>query len=89
MHIPVATHPDGQKLSKLTGAPGVPLKDTEATLLAALKGLGQQPPASLASCRLEEIWAWAVGHWDIAVMAGKTQFVADDNALAGGENGLL
>jgi len=26
LHIPVVTHPDGDKLSKLTGAPGVPLE---------------------------------------------------------------
>ena len=89
MHIPVATNADGQKLSKLTGAPPVPLETPAPTLIAALQGLGQEPPADLAAGSLEEIWAWATQHWNPNVLALETEFVADGNALARGQNGLL
>ena len=89
VHIPVATHPDGQKLSKLTGAPPVPTEDPRPMLQRALQGLRQRPPPDLATGTLEDIWAWAIENWDLLRMAGKTQFVADSNAMAGGENGLL
>jgi len=65
LHIPVITHPDGDKLSKLTGAPGVPLDDIRETLVAALSALRQEPPSDLASCGLPEVWQWAIDHWKI------------------------
>ncbi len=64
-HIPVITHPDGDKLSKLTGAAGVPLDDIEITLVAALGALAQDPPAGLATDGLEKIWSWAIENWRI------------------------
>jgi glutamyl-Q tRNA(Asp) synthetase len=89
VHIPVATHPDGQKLSKLTGAPGVPIDDPRPMLQRALQGLRQEPPPDLAAGSLADMWAWATDNWELGPLAGKTQFVADGNAMAGGENGLL
>ncbi len=64
-HIPVITHPDGDKLSKLTGAPGVPLEDVRSVLVAALEALRQEPPDDLVSSSLPDIWQWALGHWKI------------------------
>ena len=65
LHIPVITHPDGDKLSKLTGAPGIPIKDVRKTLVAALVALQQEPPDELASCSLRDVWLWAMHHWKI------------------------
>jgi glutamyl-Q tRNA(Asp) synthetase len=89
LHIPVATHPDGQKLSKLTGAPAVSLDDPRGTLVMALTALGQQPPYDLRDASLDDIWAWARRNWRIETLAGKTRIDTDCNAIANGKNGLL
>lgn len=64
-HIPVAVNPDGSKLSKLTGAIGLPLDDAPAMLLRALSALQQSPPGELEGARVDEIWSWARSHWDV------------------------
>ena len=51
LHIPVITHPDGDKLSKLTGAPGIPFDGIGEVLVAALAALRQAPPDELASAQ--------------------------------------
>lgn len=65
VHIPVITHPDGDKLSKLTGAPGIPYDSTQDVLVAALTALQQAPPADLTQHTLQEIWLWAIENWKI------------------------
>ena len=40
-HIPVITHADGDKLSKLTGAPAIPVDEVRPTLVKALAALRQ------------------------------------------------
>jgi glutamyl-Q tRNA(Asp) synthetase len=89
LHIPVAAHADGQKLSKMTGAGAVPVGRPEPCLVQVLAALGQRPPERLAGATLEEIWAWAFDNWDIEVLAGRTRIRVDSNAMAEGENGLL
>lgn len=69
-HIPVAVHPNGDKLSKLTGAAAIPLDRAAETLVAALRTLHQAPPRALADATIDEIWAWARTHWDIARLRG-------------------
>ena len=69
-HIPVITHADGDKLSKLTGAPGLSLHDVEKTLVEALGALQQEPPADLAQSTREEIWSWAVKNWELGKISG-------------------
>ena len=89
LHIPVAAHVDGQKLSKLTGASAVPLDRPRGVLAQALAALGQRPPDALADAALGEIWAWAIENWKIEVLAGKTRIPVDASAMADGKNGLL
>ena len=89
LHIPVATHPDGQKLSKLTGASAVPLGRPHATLIEVLTALGQRPPQSLRGASLAAIWEWATEHWDIGALTGRTRIPVDNDAMAEGQNGLL
>lgn len=71
-HIPVAVHADGAKLSKLTGAQGIPMHEVKPTLVAALRALGQNPPEQLVDATLAEVWAWAKEHWRIDVLRGQT-----------------
>ena len=83
-HIPVVTHPDGDKLSKLTGAPAIPFDDIRPTLVAALAALQQTPPGTLAKATLPEIWDWALAHWKIEQLQELTAVRIDQ--IAG--NGL-
>lgn len=70
-HIPVVEHPDGSKLSKLTGAPPIPLDRVSKTLFAALAALGQEPPAGLEGEAPAKIWQWAIPNWRPAVLQGR------------------
>ena len=88
LHIPVAENAEGQKLSKLTGAPAIPLEKINRTLVIALKALGQQPPPELAMSSLDEIWIWSIKHWRPAVLADQAAILAAEDTLASSENGL-
>jgi glutamyl-Q tRNA(Asp) synthetase len=77
MHIPVVTHPNGDKLSKLTGAPAIPLDDPRIPLLAALVALRQTPPDELAQASLPGIWKWAFGNWKPKRLRGLTAIRID------------
>lgn len=75
LHIPVITHADGDKLSKLTGAPGIPIDNVEKTLIAALAALRQEPPDEILEMPLSDIWNWAQNHWQIGKLTGRTAIV--------------
>jgi glutamyl-Q tRNA(Asp) synthetase len=86
VHLPVVTHPDGGKLSKLTGAPPIPTDAVRATLVAALEALGQAPPADLEASRLSDLWHWALSNWKIEALQGVTAVRTDElqtNILTG------
>ncbi len=88
LHIPVAENAEGQKLSKLTGAPAIPLEKINRTLVTAVKALGQQPPPELAMSSLDEIWLWSIKHWRPTVLADQAAILATEDTLASSENGL-
>ena len=62
-HLPVAVNGAGQKLSKQTFAEPVADKRAVPLIIAALDFLGQQPHSQLHDASLDELWAWAIGHW--------------------------
>lgn len=70
VHIPVITHSNGDKLSKLTGAAGVSLDTVAKTLVDALAALRQDPPKELACGRLSDIWSWAERNWQLRRISG-------------------
>ncbi len=76
-HLPVVTHTDGDKLSKLTGAPPIPLDAPQSMLVAALESLQQDPPEGLAAEPLDGIWRWAQAHWKIKALQGVTDVRID------------
>ena len=84
MHFAVITHPNGDKLSKLTGAPGIPMEEPGPLLLAALSALKQAPPVALQSASIGEIWQWSVANWAPNSLVGVKAISTDE--LAG--NGL-
>jgi len=64
-HIPIATNLQGEKLSKQTRAQPVRLRDSGVVLCRVLRFLGMQPPTDLAHVPLEDLWDWAIHHWQI------------------------
>lgn len=71
LHIPVAENRDGQKLSKLTGAAAVDIREPRPTLLQALSALEQAPEDGLRACSIDEIWRWAIANWNPDRLAGR------------------
>ncbi len=88
LHIPVAENDQGQKLSKLTGAPAIPLDNVSQVLIGALDVLGQHPPRALAESALDDIWSWSIKHWQPTAMVRQTAIPATEGALAWSKNGL-
>lgn len=74
-HTAVATA-DGHKLSKQTRARPVDRHLPQRVLIDVLQFLGLQPPADLAGCRLDDIWRWAIAHWDITKLPKQRQMPA-------------
>jgi len=63
LHIPVVVDAQGVKLSKQTGALALDDEHPGPALTAALRFLGQQPPAELAHAPAATIIDWAFTHW--------------------------
>jgi len=65
-HVPAAVNETGEKLSKQTLAPAIEPHQASPHLVAALRFLGQDPPADLVRAAPAEIWAWAASAWSLA-----------------------
>ena len=76
-HLPLALNAASEKLSKQTLAAPLDAARPAANLLAALRFLGQTPPAALAGGDAGAIWDWVSGNWQL-------QSVPRANALAAG-----
>ena len=79
VHIPVITHDNGDKLSKLTGAPGIPVDTPKPLLVAALHALGQEPPTDLAASSIPDIWQWAYRNWQLEPLRGLTAVIYNNH----------
>jgi glutamyl-Q tRNA(Asp) synthetase len=64
-HIPLVMNSDGQKLSKQTLAQALPTDNVKATLIAALTFLQQPLPGNMHLFSMDEIWQWAISHWQL------------------------
>jgi glutamyl-Q tRNA(Asp) synthetase len=64
-HVPVITNSAGQKLSKQTRAPALPITGQGMLLTQALAALGHPPPRELSGAGPAELLAWASAHWQI------------------------
>jgi glutamyl-Q tRNA(Asp) synthetase len=88
MHIPVAVNSAGQKLSKSTGATGIPVAEPRRTLLAALEALRQIPAGCLDGSSLSDIWKWAIEHWNPEVLKREQRIRTTDFAMDQRKNPL-
>ncbi len=64
-HLPVATNQNKQKLSKQTGAPVIKVNEPVALLLQTLAFLNQKLPGTHDIGSLDDLWLWAINHWNI------------------------
>jgi len=65
LHLPIAIGADKAKLSKQTFARRIDVDDTNNAILDALRFLGQPLPDTPRDASQEELWQWAIDHWDI------------------------
>lgn len=65
-HIPVIVQDNGDKLSKQSLAPELPLDKPGPLLIKALSALGQDPSAELVFSPVKEIIEWGVEHWSLS-----------------------
>jgi len=63
MHLPVATNPDKQKLSKQTHAQPLDPRHKTALLAETLAFLGQPLPPGPDEADIGSLWNWAEKHW--------------------------
>ncbi len=64
VHLPVAINARGEKLSKQTLAAPIDRSRPAVALVAALRFLGQSPPAGLEHASGRAVLEWAAAHWD-------------------------
>lgn len=72
MHVPVIIDEHGYKLSKQTRATAVDLKNPGAVLFKLLALLKQNPPDRLQHAPPTELLAWAIEHWNPALLKNIT-----------------
>jgi len=64
LHLPIAIDGRGEKLSKQTLAAPIDDARPATALAAALRFLGQSPPAGLERASGRTVLEWAAAHWD-------------------------
>lgn len=69
VHIPLVVDARGDKLSKQTLAPPLPLDNPAPVLRQALQFLGQNPP----QLPLDDLWDWAFSAWDLSRLPHGTE----------------
>ncbi len=62
-HLPVVCNAVGEKLSKQTLAPAIKAGSAAASLVDALRFLGQAAPLELRRARVADVWDWAFENW--------------------------
>jgi glutamyl-Q tRNA(Asp) synthetase len=77
-HLPVATNPAGEKLSKQTRAPALCREHAAAELVRALRFLGQPAPLDLANAAVSDVWAWAFENASFAAIPRQLAMTAPD-----------
>jgi glutamyl-Q tRNA(Asp) synthetase len=63
LHLPVAVHPNGSKLSKQTQAPAIRAERAPEHLIDALRFLGMDADVAPGDAGIDELLAWAIPRW--------------------------
>lgn len=64
-HLPLAVDAIGNKISKSEGGAKIDGNQKEKQLINVLSFLGQNPPAGLSLSSINDIWLWAIEHWQV------------------------
>lgn len=78
LHLPLALHADGTKLSKQTFAQEIPTPADGRLVWRVLDFLGQEPPAELRAQTPRQLLAWGVKHWRPERIPAQQGFVLGD-----------
>ncbi|MBV6448640.1 MAG: Glutamyl-Q tRNA(Asp) synthetase [Nitrosomonas sp.] len=65
LHLPVVTNAAGEKLSKQTNAAPIDTVNALRELVAALRFLGQNPPAEILDGDISSFWQWVIPNWRV------------------------
>ena len=76
LHLPVAVNSSREKLSKQTCAQGVIIDDRNTALIDALNFLHQPLPESPRHASRDELWQWAIEHWDTTAVPAERMLPA-------------
>jgi len=71
-HLPLLLEPDGAKLSKSRRAVHLDPTQVAKGLTETLTFLSQLPPPDLARSSIQDVWKWALAHWNPQALAGRT-----------------
>ena len=74
-HLPLAVNAEGIKISKSEGAAKVDVRNRQQLMCRVLKFLGQKTPVDLADSSLDDIWRWAITHWDPSNISCKNKCI--------------
>ena len=69
-HLPLLVEADGAKLSKSGHAVPLDAAQVPEGLTLTLTLLSQRPPADLAQSSAQDVWKWALAHWNPQALAG-------------------
>lgn len=76
LHLPIAIDADNAKLSKQTFARRIDIDNANSAIVDALRFLRQPLPDSPQDASRDELWQWAVDHWDINLIPTDRQLAA-------------
>lgn len=83
LHLPVAVHADGRKLSKQTLARPVNTDAALAVLCAVLDFLNHPPPETVRRGGLDALWRWAIDNWHRARLPALESIAAPNHKVSG------
>ena len=82
LHLPVAVDSTLAKLSKQTFAQAVTPDDRHSAVIDALRFLRQELPDSPHDASRDELWQWAIEHWDITALPARRTLPAPADYVA-------
>ncbi len=81
LHLPVAMKTGQAKLSKQTFAQPVTADDRHSAVIDALRFLHQELPDSPHDASRDELWQWAIDHWDVTALPASRTLPAPEKYI--------
>ena len=81
LHLPVAMKTGQAKLSKQTFAQPVTADDRHSAVIDALRFLQQDLPDSPHDASRDELWQWAIDHWDVTALPASRTLPAPEKYI--------